>query len=157
MATALAVLAWALGTGNDSGCKLWRRTLCTDAEGVRSLSGVIKDHKDLEVWQEAMKLCKLTYRLTDQLPDRERYGLCSQMCRAAVSIPSNIAEGYARGSQQDYIRFVKMSRGSAAELETQLLLARDLFALDAGQADAVQAQLDSVRRLIAGLLRALER
>ncbi len=121
------------------------------------MAGQIKDHKDLDVWREAMKLCKLIYRFTDQLPDKERFGLTSQMCRAAVSIPSNIAEGYGRGSRRDYSRFVKVARGSAAELETQLLLARDLFGLDAQQADGVQSQLDSVRRLIAGLLRALDR
>ena len=84
-----------IGHWERHGHRLWRRPLRIDVEGVRSLSGEIKDHKDLEVWQEAMKLCKLTYRLTDQLPDREKYGLCSQMCRAAMVLAARRHAAYS--------------------------------------------------------------
>ncbi len=78
----------------------------------------LKSHKDLVVWQKAMELAVITYDLAKGMPKTEQYGLTSQMLRAAVSIPSNIAEGNSRGSRKDYARFVSIARGSAAELET---------------------------------------
>ncbi len=86
----------------------------------------VSHFRELNVWQDAMVLAKRIYQLTARLPREERYGLCSQMQRAAVSIPSNIAEGNARNSRKDYARFVSLASGSAAELQTQLLLSRDL-------------------------------
>jgi len=83
-------------------------------------------HQKLEVWQAAMQLVTEIYRLTADFPDSERFGLISQMRRAAVSVPSNIAEGAARGSTADFIRFLYIARGSLSELETQLLLAAQL-------------------------------
>ena len=80
-----------------------------------------KDHKDLIVWQKSMDLLVEIYRLVKKLPREETYALSDQMRRAAVSIPSNIAEGRARSSEKDYIRFLFIARGSRAELETQLL------------------------------------
>ena len=80
----------------------------------------MKTYRDLIVWQKSMELVKEIYRLTKLLPREERYGLVSQMQRAAVSIPSNIAEGYGRVSTYDYIRFLNIARGSKHELETQL-------------------------------------
>ncbi|TLY50798.1 MAG: four helix bundle protein [Gammaproteobacteria bacterium] len=82
--------------------------------------------RELEVWQLGMSLAKSVYRLTGTFPREERYGLSSQLQRAAVSIPSNIAEGNARSSTKDYARFVAMALGSAAELQTQVLLSADL-------------------------------
>jgi carbamoyl-phosphate synthase large subunit len=82
--------------------------------------------RDLDVWQIAMQLAKQTYLLTASFPREERYGLASQLQRSAVSIPSNIAEGNARHSTRDYARFVSIAQGSCAELQTQLLLAREL-------------------------------
>ena len=120
------------------------------------MSQRIRDYKDLEVWQEAVELCADIYRLAESLPAQERYGLCSQMCRAAVSIPSNIAEGYGRGSRGDYSRFVKIARGSAAELETQLILAEKLGMVEAVAVTDVMVRLQGVRRLVHGLTKALE-
>ena len=82
--------------------------------------------RDLNVWQDAMSLAKSVYGLAASFPREERYGMCSQMQRAAVSIASNIAEGNARQSRREYIRFVSIASGSAAELQTQLLLSQDL-------------------------------
>jgi four helix bundle protein len=82
--------------------------------------------RELNVWQDAMRLAKAIYTLTAAFPREERFGLAAQMQRAAVSIPSNIAEGNASHSRRDYARFVSMASGSTAELQTQLLLAKDL-------------------------------
>lgn len=80
-------------------------------------------HKDLDVWKLGIDLVENIYKITSELPDDERYGLSSQMKRSAVSIPSNIAEGAARNSIKDYIRFLYISLGSLSELETQLIIA----------------------------------
>ena len=82
--------------------------------------------RDLDVWKLAMQLARAVYVLTADFPREERYGLSSQLQRSAVSIPSNIAEGNGRKSTRDYTRFVSIASGSAAELQTQLLLAQDL-------------------------------
>lgn len=86
----------------------------------------IRTHKDLDVWKNSITPAKELYRLTENFPKEETYGLASQMKRAAVSIPSNIAEGAARNSTKEFIQFLYIALGSLAELETQLLLAREL-------------------------------
>ena len=83
----------------------------------------IKSYRDLIVWQKGLKLAAMTYRLAKLMPRQEEYRLASQMLRAAASVPANVAEGHMRGSRKDYARFVTISRGSLAELETFLLLA----------------------------------
>jgi four helix bundle protein len=88
-------------------------------------------HERLEVWQDSMELVKLIYLFCKTLPDSEKFGLISQMQRAAVSIPSNIAEGAARESTKDYLRFLAIARGSLAELETQIKICHSLgFVVD---------------------------
>jgi four helix bundle protein len=82
-----------------------------------------KPHEQLEAWKFAMQLVKAVYQLTAEFPIEERYGLAQQMRRAAVSIPSNIAEGAGRNSAKEYLHFIGISRGSLAELETQMQLA----------------------------------
>jgi four helix bundle protein len=86
----------------------------------------IKNYKDLKVWQRSRELVKLIYILTQPFPPEEKFGLTSQMRRAAISVPSNIAEGHSRSGTKDYIRFLSIAIGSLAELETQLILATDL-------------------------------
>lgn len=83
---------------------------------------IIKSYKDLIVWKKAMELVKDIYLLTEKFPIDERFGLKSQMERAAVSIPSQIAEGYLRKHRKEYVHFLSISLGSAAELETQILI-----------------------------------
>ena len=82
-----------------------------------------KPHEQLEVWKFAMQLVKAVYQMTSDFPAEERYGLAQQMRRAAVSIPSNIAEGAGRNGAKEFLNFIGISRGSLAELETQLQLA----------------------------------
>jgi four helix bundle protein len=83
--------------------------------------------KDLKVWQRGVDLTLEVYKLCKQMPKEEKFGLCSQMQRAAVSIPSNIAEGYRRNNRQEYKQFCGIALGSSAELETQLIVAAKVF------------------------------
>lgn len=87
---------------------------------------IIKTYKDLIVWQKSMDLVKEIYILTDRFPRSEVYGLSSQMQRASVAIPSNIAEGYLRKHKKEYSQFLAIALGSAAELETQILICQSL-------------------------------
>jgi len=87
---------------------------------------MINDYKDLQVWQRGRVLVKRIYTLTSSFPRDELYALTNQMRRAAISIPSNIAEGHLRNSTKDYIYFISIAIGSIAELETQVILAEDL-------------------------------
>ena len=84
-------------------------------------------YRDLQVWQEARILASEVYHIADQLPSHEKYGLCDQMRRAVASIGSNIAEGQGRGTRRDYLHFLYIARGSAYELDTQLLYCLDLY------------------------------
>ncbi|MGB2639026.1 MAG: four helix bundle protein, partial [Candidatus Acidiferrum sp.] len=86
-----------------------------------------KHYKDLLVWQKGMHLAKLVYKLTTRFPSEERYGLTSQMRRAAVSVPSNIAEGQARRGTNEFLQFLSIAEGSLAELDTQLSLSVELW------------------------------
>jgi len=110
----------------------------------------ISHFRELEVWQLAMSLAKGVYELTSAFPREERYGLASQLQRSAVSVPSNIAEGNARVSTRDYARFVSMALGSCAELQTQLLLSREL---SMGEQSACSEALDLCDRTGQMLLR----
>ena len=86
----------------------------------------IRDYKDLHVWQKGMELAKQVYLLTNRFPSEEKFGLISQMRRAAVSVPSNIAEGQARNTTGEFVQFLSHAEGSAAELDTQLRLSMAL-------------------------------
>src|SRR5437870_2161550 len=90
---------------------------------------MIQSYKDLIVWQKSMELVKEVYRITGKLPNHELYGLSNQLRRAAVSIPSNIAEGQQRRGTKEFTQFLRISYGSAAEVETQLLIAKDLYSI----------------------------
>jgi four helix bundle protein len=114
---------------------------------------VEKAHKKLRVWQEAMALVKMIYEATSTLPSEEKFGLVSQMRRAAVSVPSNIAEGAARQSKKETIQFYLIARGSLSELDTQLELCENLKLLQSSQISGVSAQLDKVDGLLNGLIR----
>jgi len=116
----------------------------------------IASYKELTVWQKAMALAVACYRLTAGFPVEERFGLTSQIRRAAVSIPSNIAEGHNRRSRQAFANHVGIALGSQAELETQIALAVRLeFSSEAAAAPALDLAAD-VGRLLHGLVRSLE-
>ena len=106
---------------------------------------------DLEVWKVSMDLAQKIYELTAAFPKEELFGICSQMRRAAVSIPSNIAEGSARQSAKDNVRFLKIAAGSLAELETQVVLAQRIGFLSSENAELLKELLSRCGRLLGGL------
>ena len=115
--------------------------------------GEVRTHKDLDVWKEAMQLVKEVYTWSASLPREETYGLTAQLKRAAISIPSNIAEGAARDSRKEFVQFLYIALGSLSELETQIFLARDLFSLER---EMISARVERLRRLLLGLIRSLK-
>lgn len=102
------------------------RRLSKKAIGIRQKLVNMKSYRDLIVWQKAMLLVVEIYQITRKLPDEEKFGLISQIRRSAISIPSNIAEGYGRNYTKDYIRFLQIARGSLFECQTQLEIAINL-------------------------------
>ncbi len=111
----------------------------------------MQGHKDLIAWQKAMDLVTQVYRVTRGFPRDERFGFISQLRRAVVSVPSNVAEGYARNSRSELHHFVGQARGSLSEVETQLELSRRLGYLNPESASALQEQVAEVARLLTGL------
>lgn len=114
-----------------------------------------QNYKDLVVWQKGIALAKATYQLTATFPGEEKFGLVSQMRRAAVSIPSNIAEGQARHTTGEFIQFISHAEGSTAELETQVIVSIALGFAEARNAKAAFVLLDDIRRMLNGLRRKL--
>ncbi len=117
----------------------------------------IDSYSDLEAWRKAMALVESCYRLTREFPANERFGITMQIRRAAVSIPSNLAEGHNRRSKLAFANHVSIALGSQAELETQLELAVRLGFVSATEAEPVRALAAEVGRILHGLVRALER
>jgi four helix bundle protein len=110
-----------------------------------------QNFRDLIAWQKAMKLAKSVYVQRETFPKHQLYGLTQQLQRAAVSVPSNIAEGHARHSSKDFLRFLSMARGSLAEVQTQLLLAHELGFLPKQALDPIMGGSTEVYKLINGL------
>jgi len=114
-----------------------------------------RSYNDLVVWQKGIALAKLVYQLTKNFPSEEKFGLVAQMRRAAVSIPSNIAEGQARDTTGEFIQFISHAEGSVAELDTQLILSIELkFCRDVG-AEAAFELIAELRRMLNVLRRKL--
>jgi four helix bundle protein len=116
--------------------------------------GSVRTFRDLIVWRKAVDLAKAVYQATRAMPETERFGLIAQMRRAAVSVPSNIAEGNARHTLKDYIHFLSVARGSLAELETQITIARELNMLN--DPHPLVDLLSETDRLLQGLIRSLQ-
>lgn len=117
----------------------------------------VRDFRDLVVWQRSMTLAKLIYQLTSEFPKDERFGLTSQMRRAAVSVASNIAEGHARATRGEFIQFLGTARGSLAELQTQAALARVLCFGDSIRYAAVDEHLHEVKKMLSALVSVLKK
>lgn len=111
-------------------------------------------YRDVIAWQRSYRLALDVYQTTRQFPADEKFGLTQQSRRAAVSVPSNIAEGWGRGTRNDYVRFLGMARGSLYELDTQLNIAADLGYFE--QEDEIFDQLDEAERVLNGLIRSLK-
>ena len=113
------------------------------------------NYKDLLVWQKGITLVKHIYQVTQAFPAEERYGLTSQMRRAAVSVPSNIAEGQARHTTREFIQFVSHAEGSVAELDTQLIIAIELGYCRNGKAESTLQLVSELRKMLNALRRKL--
>jgi four helix bundle protein len=113
-----------------------------------------RNHRDLRVWQEAISLVELVYRITATFPNGEQYGLTSQMRRAATSVPANIAEGAARSGTRELLHFLSIATGSLSELDTHLEVAKRLTLLN--NTHEVQAKIDQVSALILALAKSLK-
>ena len=114
----------------------------------------MSNHKDLEVWKLSMDFVTEIYQITQKFPKEELYGLTSQIRRSAVSIPSNLAEGSARQSDKELIQFLHVALGSLAELETQLIIAKNLSYILT--IDEFLAKLNSIKKMILGLIKYLK-
>jgi four helix bundle protein len=115
---------------------------------------VIKSYQDLVAWQKGMDLVELVYHVSARFPVEERFGLTSQVRRAAVSIPSNIAEGQARSSR-DFLRFLDYSKGSLAETETQILVGERLKFITSQESQTVLTLSTEVGRIVSGLIKSI--
>lgn len=108
-------------------------------------------HRDLVAWQKAMQLVKDVYRFTEEFPKHELYGLASQLRRAAVSVPSNLAEGASRNSRKEFHHFIGTARGSLAEMETQIEIAKDLGYMKEPFASSLLTRVAELGRMLTGL------
>ena len=115
----------------------------------------LSNYQQLRVWQNGMELVRRVYRLTRTFPKHEVYGLSSQLQRAAVSVPANLAEGHTRGTTKEFLRYVVIAHGSLAELETLLRVAQDLQYADASSVDGLTELCDATGRMLGALRRKL--
>jgi four helix bundle protein len=113
------------------------------------------NYRQLQVWQNGMEIVRRVYRLTRTFPREEAFGLSSQLQRASVSIPANIAEGHTRGTTREFVRYVVVAHGSLAELETLLAVAEDLRYVDAATIGGLTELCDTTGRMLGGLRRKL--
>ncbi len=118
---------------------------------------MLKNYKELKVWQRSYQLCLEIYRITKEFPKEERYGLMSQIRRATVSVFSNIAEGYGRKTTPEYIRFLYIAYGSICELETQVLLSGSLGYIEADKIEILLEGIGEIERMLKALIKSLER
>jgi four helix bundle protein len=117
---------------------------------------MVQSYRELVAWNKAMELVTEIYRVTHTFPKEELFGLMSQLRRAAVSIPSNIAEGKGRLSKGEFRQFLGNARGSLAEVETQILIAQNLFYLDKSAAEKLLAMVEEVGKVLNGLISAVK-
>jgi four helix bundle protein len=115
----------------------------------------VKNYKSLLIWKKSMELVKKVYELTNTFPEIEKFGLFYQTRRAAISIPSNIAEGQARNSTKEFIRFLSIAKGSLAELDTQIIIAKELNYICHEHYECMQVKIDELQRMFYNLIKKL--
>lgn len=115
-----------------------------------------KPHQRLDVWKKAIDFVKKVYHITAMFPAEEKFGLVSQMRRAAISIPSNISEGAGRNNPKEFSQVMGIAQGSVAELETQLIISRELSFLQNQVADEMLLELDVISKMIIGLKKSIK-
>ena len=117
----------------------------------------IKSYKDLEVWKKGVELVKRVYLSTKKFPKEEAYGLTNQMRRSAISIPSNIAEGKMRQHTNEYVQFLYVALGSCGELDTQLIIAKQLGYISKEDASSFADEIDHISRMIRSLIKTIKK
>jgi len=118
---------------------------------------LIKPHKRLEVWKKAIDLTVDVYKHSEKFPKTEIYGLTSQIRRAAVSIPSNVAEGAARQTRKEFINYLHIAQGSLSELDTQLVIANRLEYIPGATYKEVESEIETISKMITGLIKSLKK
>lgn len=121
----------------------------------KDMSAIVRNYKELSVWQKAVGLAVEAYKLTRTFPNDEKFGMTSQLRRAATSISSNIAEGWGRGTTKEYIQFLLIARGSLMEMESQLVVGQKLGYLSEKGLHDFQTSIEEVGRMLNGLVRSL--
>jgi len=111
----------------------------------------VRHYKDLKIWQKGMHLSKSVYQLTTRFPSDERFGLSAQMRRAAISVPSNIAEGQARHGTREFLQFLSHAGGSLAELETQVLLSTELGYCSSSDTAGIVGEIEEIQKMMAAI------
>jgi four helix bundle protein len=137
-------------------CGRWSQRFAVTSSAMLLGGAMGRSYRDLIAWQKAMKFVAEIYQVTQRFPTEERYGITNQLRRASVSVPSNIAEGQARFSQKEFHHFLSQARGSLVEIETQLLIARDLKYLQPAKADTLLAAADELGRILNGLIASIK-
>ena len=117
----------------------------------------MNSHKDLKVWQKSMELVVDVYKSTRLFPKEETFGMVSQMRRSAISIPSNIAEGYGRLYDKETIKFLSIALGSASELETQILISIDLGYISVEESEHIKGKIEEIIRMLSSLIRTMNK
>jgi len=117
----------------------------------------VKNYKELEIWQKGVDLTVQVYQITRTFPPEEKFGLVSQIRRAASSIPANIAEGWGRGSTKEYVQFLRIARASLMELETHLILASRLGYIEGDRLGTLQQEVETLGKRINSLIQSLLR
>ena len=125
-------------------------------QGFTGSSEMLKNYKELNVWQKSYEFCLKVYGITAKFPNEERYGLSSRIRRSAVSISSNIAEGYGRKTTLDYIRMLYISYGSVCELETQTMISGDLGYVGKERLQELREEIGDVERMLKAMIKSLE-
>jgi len=123
---------------------------------VEKRAAKIKSFRDLEIWKRSVDLVEEVYAVTRTFPKEEMYGLTSQMRRSAVSVPSNIAEGFTRFHNREYKQFLYMSLGSGAELTTQIIISARLKYMERSKADALIHNIEEISKMTMGLIKKLK-
>jgi four helix bundle protein len=117
---------------------------------------MLKNYKELNVWKKSYTLCLYIYKVTKSFPKSEIYGLTSQIRRSAVSIPSNIAEGYGRKTTLEYVKFLYIAYGSVCELETQVMISGDLGYVETERLGELRGEIGDVERMLKAMIKSLE-
>ncbi|MFN8295186.1 MAG: four helix bundle protein [Chitinophagales bacterium] len=116
----------------------------------------IKSYKDLIAWQKGIELVSVTYQILEKFPKEEKFGLISQISRSSTSIPANIAEGWGRDSNANFCNFLKIAKGSLYELETHLIVSKNLNFISEKELELIQIKIDEIGRIIQGLIKSMK-